>query len=127
MSQPSILLADDSSTVRTLVARELTKAGYNVLTAEDGVSAVQIAREHCPSVAVLDIVMPGLDGYAVCERFKAMGPPWDHLPIIFLTCVNSKALELLGNAYGAYLRKPVHTELLLDEIQKQIALAAQQS
>ncbi len=125
MSQPSILLADDSKTVRTLVGRALTYAGYNVITAADGISAVQLAREHRPSLAVLDIVMPGLDGYAVCERLKAMGPPWDNLPIIFLTCVNSKALELLGNAYGAYLRKPVQADLLLAEIEKQIALAIQ--
>lgn len=123
MSQTSILLADDSSTVRTLVGRELTKAGYNVILAADGVSAVQMAREHRPALAVLDIVMPGLDGYAVCERLKAMGPPWNNLPIIFLTCVNSKALELLGTAYGAYLRKPVQPEMLLEEIEKQIAMA----
>ena len=125
MSQPSILLADDSKTVRTLVGRALTYAGYNVICASDGISAVQLAREHRPSLAVLDIVMPGLDGYAVCERLKAMGPPWEDLPIIFLTCVNSKALELLGNAYGAYLRKPVQPDLLLAEIEKQIALAIQ--
>jgi CheY-like chemotaxis protein len=123
MARQSILLADDSQTVRTLVGRALTHAGYTVISANDGVSAVQMAREHRPALAILDVVMPGLDGYAVCERLKAMGPPWDDLPIIFLTCVNSKALELLGKAYGAYLRKPVQPDLLLAEIEKQIALA----
>jgi CheY-like chemotaxis protein len=123
MSTRSILLADDSKTVRTLVSRALTQAGYHVITAADGVAAVEMAREHKPSLAVLDIVMPGLDGYGVCERLKAMGPPWDHLPIVFLTCVNSKALELLGNAYGAYLRKPVQPDLLLAAIEQQIASA----
>ncbi len=123
MTQTSILLADDSSTVRTVVGRSLTQAGYNVIYATDGVSAVEMAREHLPSLAGLDIVMPGLDGYGVCERLKSMGPPWENLPIVFLTCVNSKALELLGDAYGAYLRKPVQPEQLLAVIEKQIALA----
>lgn len=123
MTQPSILLADDSQTVRTLVGRALTSAGYNVLVADNGYTAVQMAREHRPTLAVLDVVMPGLDGYAVCERLKAMGPPWTDLPIVFLTCVNSKALELLGNAYGAYLRKPVQPDLLLAVIERQITEA----
>lgn len=123
MPQTSILLADDSQTVRTFVGRALSQAGYHVVVASDGVTAVQLAREHRPSLAVLDVVMPGLDGYAVCERLKAMGPPWDSLPIVFLTCVNSKALELLGNAYGAYLRKPVQPDLLLAVIEKQIGFA----
>ncbi len=98
-----ILLADDSKTVRTVVGRALTQPGYNVITAADGVAAVELAREHRPSLAVLDIVMPGLDGYGVCERLKAMGPPWDQLPIVFLTCVNSKALRAIGKCLRGVL------------------------
>ncbi len=121
MSQATILLADDSSTVRTLVDRALTEAGYRVITAEDGASAVELARVHRPDLAILDILMPELDGYGVCEKLKAMGSPWEDLPILFLTCVKSKALELLGNEYGAYLRKPVQTEQLLSAIDKQLS------
>ena len=121
MPRHSILLADDSKTVRTSVQRTLSQAGYDVLLASDGQMAVEMAAEHHPSLAVIDIVMPELDGYGVCEKLKEMGPPLDQLPIVFLTCVNSKALELLGNEYGAYLRKPVQAELLLEAVQQQIA------
>jgi DNA-binding response OmpR family regulator len=70
-------------------------------------------REQCPQLLVLDIQMPDLDGYAVCEELKRWGEPWSVLPIVFLTSLQSHALSLLGNEMGAYLRKPVcPTELL---------------
>ena len=119
MSQ-AILLADDSTTVRIMARRALTEAGYEVLTARDGVEAVELAREHRPQLAILDIIMPEMDGYAVCEEFKKMGDPWDKLPILFLTSVRSNALELLGQAFGAYLSKPVQPDLLVSMVQLQL-------
>jgi DNA-binding response OmpR family regulator len=116
MAAPKILLADDSSTVRTMISRILTESGFEVITACDGVEAIELAEKYKPSLAILDIVMPDLDGYGVCEKLKQMGKPWSDLPILFLTCIDSKALELLGDEYGAYLRKPVQTETLLKSI-----------
>ena len=117
MSKLTILVVDDSSTVRTVVSRVLIEAGYNVVTAKNGLQALELAIMHEPDLAIIDIIMPEMDGYVVCERLKQMDTPLNDLPIIFLTCVKSRALELLGREYGAYLHKPVEPEDLLASIE----------
>jgi CheY-like chemotaxis protein len=92
----------------------LFRAGYDVDEAEDGRTALVKARETRPDVIILDIQMPGIDGYAVCQELKSMGGPWDRIPILFLTSINSNALNLLGKSMGTYLRKPVRVDELLD-------------
>lgn len=120
MSETTILLADDSSTVRTMISRVLCEAGFRVVAARDGREAIDLAKRELPVLAVLDIVMPELDGYGVVEQLKGMGEPFCRLPIVFLTCVDSKALELLGDEYGAYLRKPVKPDELLAVIREHL-------
>ena len=120
MSVPKILVVDDSRTVRTVVQRELIEAGYEVITAADGLEAVEKAKTERPELAVLDICMPFMDGYAVCDELEKLGPPLNRLPIIFLTTLESHALELLGNKLGAYLHKPVCSEELLRAVQSVI-------
>ena len=116
MSIPKVLVVDDSRTVRAVVHRTLVEAGYEVITAADGLEAVELAKTERPVLAVLDICMPFMDGYAVCDEFKKLGPPLNDLPIIFLTTLESHALELLGNKLGAYLHKPVRSEELLQVV-----------
>ncbi len=120
--ETTILLADDSSTVRTMLSRILKENGFHVVEAHDGRQAIELVKTCHPSLAILDIVMPDLDGYAVVEHLKEMGAPYDKLPILFLTCVESNALELLGDKYGAYLRKPVNVDELLKAIGEQIPI-----
>ena len=122
MSETTILLADDSSTVRTMLSRILKKNGFHVVEAHDGRQAIEKVQTCQPALAILDIVMPDLDGYAVVEHLKAMGAPYEDLPILFLTCVESNALELLGDKYGAYLRKPVNVDELLKAIGEQVPI-----
>lgn len=117
MSVPKILVVDDSRTVRTVVQRALIEAGFEVITAADGLEAVELAKNERPELAVLDICMPFMDGYAVCDELKKLGPPLNKLPIIFLTTLESHALELLGNTLGAYLHKPVCCEELVRAVQ----------
>jgi CheY-like chemotaxis protein len=118
MSDHTILVADDSRTVQTLVRRILVEAGYNVLVATNGVEAVRLAKEHRPHLIVLDIEMPEMDGYGVCDALKQLGAPWENLPIIFLTQVESNALELLGVQLGAYLPKPTNSDRLLETVSR---------
>jgi DNA-binding response OmpR family regulator len=124
MTDTRILVADDSNTIRTLVSTILTRAGYEVVVAHDGTDAVEKARLHHPHLAVLDIVMPELDGYGVCERLKEMGTPWCEIPIVFLTSVKSQALKVLGSEFGAYLNKPVNVDELLRTIEQNLARCA---
>lgn len=119
MSMPRLLVVDDSQTVRVQVQRILAQAGYEVITASDGNEAMELLR-HQPQLMVLDVNMPGLDGYSVCEKLKDMGSEYQHLPIVFLTSVNSRALELLGQEFGAYLQKPVVEADLLDAVKHQL-------
>ena len=121
MAPFKILLADDSRTMCLQLQRTLTAAGYEVVVATDGEQAVEMAQTECPNLLILDINMPELDGYGVCERLKQMGPPWSQLPIVFLTCLKSRALELLGHEFGAYLHKPVNPDKLLSVVDQQIS------
>lgn len=117
MSTPRILVADDSSTIRTQVAQILTAHGYEVDVACDGQSAVQHARDNTPTLMILDVTMPSLDGFGVCLELRRMGPPLCDVPIVFLTSSQSHALEILGEEMGAYLHKPVQEAELLKAVQ----------
>jgi len=96
MRPTHILVADDSRTLRTHVRRVLTEAGFEAAIAEDGAQALQQIRARCPAVAVLDINMPGIDGFSVLSSLKGMGPPFDELPVILLSRDQSQALETFG-------------------------------
>ena len=122
MRNARILFADDSKTIRTIVASYLREAGYEVILAEGGEHAIELARTGAPDLAILDIVMPGKDGYEVCDSFKGFDGPLKDIPIIFLTSVHSQALEVLGREFGAYLKKPVDRQLLLQTVEDQLAI-----
>lgn len=122
MPQPKLLVVDDSQSTRLAISRILKTAGYEVITAINGIEAIDMLAEE-PSLMVLDVNMPGLDGYGVCEQLRQFGSKYDNLPIVFLTSLESRALELLGREYGAYLQKPVEDGKLLDVIQHQLQLA----
>lgn len=116
MSQPKILVADDSRTIQTIVRRALVEAGYAVTLAADGREAVLAARSECPQLVILDILMPEKDGYTACLEIREIGPPWHDLPIIFLSKEHTPALDALGAEMGAYLSKPVRVDLLLSTV-----------
>lgn len=116
MSQPKILVADDSRTIQTIVRRALEDAGYAVTLAADGREAVRVARSECPQLVILDILMPDQDGYAACLEIRELGQPWRNLPIIFLSREHTPALDALGAELGAYLAKPLRTEVLLTTV-----------
>lgn len=120
MAGKRVLVADDSSTLRTQLQRALTEAGYEVAVASDGAEAVRLAQQSAPELAILDVEMPQLDGYGVCQEFQRMGQPWDRVPIVFLTAAHSRALEMLGRKLGAYLHKPVGTKQLLQTVAEQL-------
>src|SRR5437870_5315521 len=79
-----IVVAEDSSTVRKLVAARLRADGYEVLEAEDGEQALELVRRHVPDLLVLDKVMPKLDGFEVVRAIRD-DPATSELPIVMLT------------------------------------------
>ena len=120
MSGPTILVADDSRTIRVQVREILTGAGFDVVEASSGQEALDRIDEQCPSLAVVDVNMPDVDGYGVCQTLQEKGMPWKELPVVLLTSLNSHALELLGEELGAYLRKPVEADALLDAVRTNV-------
>jgi two-component system cell cycle response regulator len=103
----TVLIADDSLVIRAVVRSHLEEKGYVVEEAVDGIAAVERCSAVRPDVVLLDIEMPGLDGYEVLARFKA-DPDVRDIPVVFLTSRNGMADVVAGLDAGAhdYLRKP---------------------
>jgi DNA-binding response OmpR family regulator len=116
MLQPKILVADDSRTIRALVRRALSAAGFDVILASDGLEAVQLTQRDHPDLVILDIQMPEMDGYTACEQILALQDRRDDLPIVFLTKDNAMHLDALGTELGAYLHKPVCEDTLVSTV-----------
>ncbi|MBK7972690.1 MAG: response regulator [Deltaproteobacteria bacterium] len=88
-SSATILVVDDDRLSRLVTSRFLRKAGFDVIEAADGETALTRVAESKPSLLLLDIVMPGLDGYMVCERLRD-DPATAYIPVIFLSCLGAE-------------------------------------
>ena len=116
-SMPNILIVDDSATDRTLAGKLLEREGdFSITFATNGCEALEQICAERPFLAVLDINMPALDGYGVCQELERLGGPFERLPVILLTKLRSRALEILGGELGAYLQKPVDRDQLLEAV-----------
>ena len=120
MLRSKILVVDDCRTIRSVVKRTLVTAGYDVVCACNGHEAIDLLANEF-QLMILDINMPGLDGYEVCEQLKFSNIDLQKLPIIFLTSDDSHALRLLGQQFGAYLQKPVSSVALLSAVEEQLS------
>ncbi|MEZ4223769.1 MAG: response regulator [Polyangiaceae bacterium] len=113
-----VLVADDDLTLRTMIARAL-HANYDVILAEDGHSALaELSKDPPPDLAILDVMMPGLDGFAVARQLRAV--PGRHVPILFLTARDTPKDHIEGIQVGArhYVTKPFVLKDLMDKIAK---------
>jgi DNA-binding response OmpR family regulator len=117
-SRPLILVADDDPDIRSLVELRLEKSGYDVVAAGDGEQAFATALERAPDVALLDVMMPKLDGYEVTQRLREHEAT-RHLPIILLTARVQETDIVRGVEAGAddYVKKPFSTNELRDRVQ----------
>lgn len=109
--QPTILLVDDDPTIHDLLGRFLSKEGFQVVSAYQGEDAIRIAKEIHPTAITLDIMMPGMDGWAVLKRLKG-DPETADIPVIMASMLQN---EDLGYAVGAseVLSKPVDRKQLV--------------
>jgi len=98
---PMVLVADDDADIRELVAFRLGQAGFHVVVAEDGPSALEATREHKPDLIVLDVMMPGMSGLDVCREIRRDGL-LAHVPGILLTAKAQEADVQQGFDAGAY-------------------------
>jgi diguanylate cyclase (GGDEF)-like protein len=113
----TILLVDDSRAIRRIIGRTLIESGYRVLEASDGQECLQVARQVSPSLILLDIDMPVLDGLSTLQLMRK-DPTLESIPVLFLTARTSGSDVATGLQLGAkdYLRKPCEPEELLARV-----------
>jgi CheY-like chemotaxis protein len=111
-----ILIIDDDPAAQDLLTRHLAKEGFEITTAADGRSGLQLAKMIRPVAITLDVMMPGMDGWAVLTRLKA-DPELANIPVIMVTIVQDKNM---GYALGAtdYLTKPIERDRLTNVLKK---------
>lgn len=103
-----ILVVDDALDTLSMLCDALAAEGYAVLVARDAVEALQRFEITVPDGVLLDAVMPGMDGFALCQQLKAT-PPWSHVPVVFMTGLSETGQILQGFASGGvdYVVKPL--------------------
>jgi DNA-binding response OmpR family regulator len=111
---PTILLVEDEHELAALLRRQLEAEGHRVLVASDGLTALRLAEQESPDLVVLDWMLPGLDGLAVCRRLRERSA----VPILMLTARGEEADRVLGLEVGAddYLPKPFSLRELLARV-----------
>jgi PleD family two-component response regulator len=122
MSQGRILVVEDDSDISTLLKIYFESEGYSVITAERGEAALEACRHQLPSVIVLDIMLPDMDGYDVCRELRDTLRT-SHIPIIFLTQKDERSDKIKGLELGAddYITKPFDVEELNLRVRNAIA------
>lgn len=112
-----VLVVDDEKDIRDLVAYNLAKEGFTVLTAADGHGALDKLKETLADLVILDIMMPGMDGYDVCRKIRA-NELTARIPILFLTARSAEVDEIVGLELGAddFIQKPVSSRILVAHV-----------
>jgi DNA-binding response OmpR family regulator len=120
--EPLILIADDDEDILSLVRVRLERAGYRVNAARNGEEALELARRERPSLAVLDVMMPRLDGFGVLKAFRA-DPELQSTPVLMLSARVHADDVGRGLDAGAddYLPKPFRADRLLDAVEQLLA------
>lgn len=117
----TILVVDDEPDIRLILKARLEAAGYRVETAGNGLEALNCIRSQPPDLVILDLMLPGMDGYAVCAMLKR-DRRFSHIPIIILSARSQAQDRKTGVALGAdaYLTKPFQPQELLATIEQLI-------
>src|SRR5678816_545692 len=112
-----ILVVDDIEANVRLLEAKLTNEYYEVLTACDGPTALAIAASEKPDIVLLDVMMPGMDGFQVCRRLKD-DPETRHIPVVLVTALDGRGDRVTGLEAGAdeFLTKPIDDVMLFARV-----------
>jgi adenylate cyclase len=102
-----VLIVDDTETIRLLLRTRLANAYYHVIEAANGEDAIRLASTENPDLVLLDVMLPGIDGFEVCRRLKEL-PATAHIPVVIVTALDNRDDRVLGLEIGAddFLSKP---------------------
>lgn len=120
-NRPILLVDDDPTNLTTL--RQILEENYRLVFACNGEEALLAVAKHRPSLILLDIQMPGMDGYEVCKRLKS-NPSFENIPVIFVTSLSDMGNEKAGFSVGCvdYLIKPVSAEIVRARVHTHLSL-----
>ena len=120
---PTVLIVDDNSNNVKIIAITLRELNYKLVIATSGQSAIEMVEKTRPDLVLLDIMMPGMDGYETCEIIKSKKEN-ENLPIIFLTALNDKSNIIRGFEVGGvdYITKPFNKEELISMVKTHLEL-----
>lgn len=123
-TRATVLSVDDDPEIRELVEQVLENAGYRVVSAPDGPSGIHAAREHHPGLILLDVMMPGMNGYRVCDDLQT-DPRTSDIPVVFLTALSEERDRARAFALGAtdYLTKPFRAPAVLEVVRRNLKTA----
>jgi two-component system, cell cycle response regulator len=118
-----ILVVDDTPANVMLLEAKLTNEYYDVVTAADGFQAIEQAKKHSPDLILLDVMMPGMDGFEACQKMKA-DPEISHIPVVMVTALNSPADRVSGLQAGAddFLTKPIDDAALMARVRSLVRI-----
>lgn len=121
-AKPRILIVDDDSVILRLLQINFRLEGYEVDTASRGEEALQRVKDHLPDVVVLDVMMPGIDGWEVCRQLKENAGV-SHIPVIFLSARAQEEDRQRGYALGVdeYVTKPFDPAHLVEIVGRSLA------
>ncbi|AOY78677.1 response regulator [Moorena producens JHB] len=121
-----ILIVDDIATNLEVLSTTLISAGFKVAVATDGESAIEQVDYKPPDLIVLDVMMPGIDGFETCHRLKE-NPLTREIPVIFMTALSETVNKVKGFSLGAvdYLTKPIQSEEVLARVRTHLQLQSQ--
>ena len=125
MAEYRILVVDDEEPIAKILDFNLRKEGYDVIVANDGEKAVELAFSEDPDLILLDLMLPKKDGMEVCREVRAQ----KNIPIIMLTAKNSEIVKVLGLEFGAddYVTKPFSTRELMARVKVNLRRVAKQT
>ena len=112
-----ILIVEDNPSVLKATSYILEKEGYEVLTAVDGLEGLRKAKEESPDLLILDVMLPGIDGFEICHSLRGEAQTV-HLPILMFSAKGQETDKATGLKVGAdeYLTKPVDREVLISKV-----------
>jgi two-component system alkaline phosphatase synthesis response regulator PhoP len=120
-----ILIVEDESSIRLVCQLNLDSAGFETLEAPNGETALALARSEHPDLILLDVMLPGIDGWGVAEEL-AISPETREIPILFLSARSDRSDEARGHQAGGlgYITKPFDPEDLISRVQEVLERAA---
>ncbi len=112
-----ILIIEDDPSFSRAITHILEKESYDVISATNGMAGLRMAKSENPDLLILDVMLPGLDGFEICNRLR-QDPLTEKLPIIMLSAKGQEIDKTTGLKVGAseYLTKPIDRTLLLEKI-----------